>query len=87
VSQDQIAKLPLYDVHIVAKNTIYSVEALESAIRTVHRAIDCHAVVMKESAARESTRQSLLYCIELLYSTRQRTLSVENRMKNVVNLV
>lgn len=82
-------KIPLMRPHIVAKNALYNLEALNSALRALGKAIAYHRTVQKEMAPPrwQATGESLEYTEELFLSTRHRMLSVDSRMKNVISLV
>jgi len=89
-------QLPLLKAHIVAKNGIYSLEALDSALRCVGKVVDYYKGIQSRSGSGSSPggnkeddeiHKSLAYTAELFQSTRYRIISVENRMKNVINLV
>ena len=80
--------LPLRESHVIAKNALYSLEALDSVLRCLGRAIDCHHRGARSSSPqRRAIQGSLDYTAELFHSTRHRILSVDSRMKNVINLV
>ena len=90
------AQLPLLKAHIVAKNGIYSLEALDSALKCVGKVVDYYKGIQSTSGSGSSPcgnrdddeiRKSLAYTTELFQSTRYRIISVDNRMKNVINLV
>jgi hypothetical protein len=37
-----LAALPLLEAHVAAKNPIYNLEALDSAMRSLSKVIECH---------------------------------------------
>ncbi|KAH6854674.1 hypothetical protein B0I37DRAFT_36799 [Chaetomium sp. MPI-CAGE-AT-0009] len=85
--EEQAKPLPLFKAHVVAKNAIYNLEALDSTLRCLEKSIECHSNIEKRSPYWLGTHESLLYTAELFKSTRYRILSVDTRMKNVINLV
>ena len=87
LTEEPSSPLPLFEAHVVAKNGIYSLEALDSALKCIGNAIDRHNNVQPRSPDWDKVHESLVYTAELFHSTRYRITSVDNRMKNVINLV
>ncbi|KIX00001.1 uncharacterized protein Z518_10928 [Rhinocladiella mackenziei CBS 650.93] len=74
-------------IHRFAKDTIFLIEGLEAALRSLERAIQCHADTGKKNPVIwQATHEALLHHREMFHSTRLRTLSVEHRLKNLINL-
>jgi len=86
-TEEPFTPLPLFKAHVVAKNGIYSLEALDSALKCIDKAVDYHNDVQPRSPDWDDVHKSLLYTTDLFHSTRYRINSVNDRMKNVINLV
>jgi len=78
----------LYDAHVAAKNALYSLEGLDSALEALDRVIASHEELYGPGEdSWKSTQRDLLYSRDLFRSTRQRMRSVQSRLNNVINLV
>ena len=82
--------LDLHRIHTSAKDAIFMLEALDTAIRSVDMALSAH-MALPGSQAREgmweNTHRLLRHRSELFHSTRLRTLSSQERIRNTVDLV
>jgi hypothetical protein len=78
----------LNELHGIAKNLIFMLESLDAALRALDAAIASHCETRHAcSEMWRATHSSLLYRRELFHATRLRILSVDNRVKNIINLV
>jgi hypothetical protein len=75
-------------IHNLAKDAIHMVEGLDAVLRSVECALRCHSEKEKDdSVVWTATHNALQYRKEMFHSTRLRMVSVEQRLKNVINLV
>lgn len=75
-------------IHNLAKDAIHMVEGLDAVLRSVECALRCHSEIEKDdSVVWTATHNALQYRKEMFHSTRLRMVSVEQRLKNVINLV
>lgn len=76
------------NIHNLAKDAIHMVEGLDAALRSVECALHYHGEVEKHDALIwTATHNALQYRKEMFHSTRLRMVSVEQRLKNVINMV
>ncbi|KAK3381195.1 hypothetical protein B0H63DRAFT_450561 [Podospora didyma] len=88
-----VKHLGLHRIHTSAKNTIFMVEALDSAIRSVDLALADHKGLLPQGTGGpgnvnlwENTTRRLRHTSDLFHSTRLRTTSCQERIKNTVDL-
>jgi hypothetical protein len=75
-------------IHNLAKDAIHMVEGLDAVLRSVECALSYHREIEKhDSVIWTATHNALQYRKEMFHSTRLRMVSVEQRLKNVVNMV
>jgi hypothetical protein len=75
-------------IHNLAKDAIHMMESLDAVLRSVECALHCHREQEKhDSVIWTATHNALQYRKEMFHSTRLRIASVEQRLKNVINLV
>jgi hypothetical protein len=80
--------LDLAHVHTIAKNAVYMIEGLDAAIRLVESAMFSHDACLRlDNALWQKTHRLLHYRRELLHSSRLRTVSSWERIKNTIDLV
>ncbi|PVH70360.1 hypothetical protein DL98DRAFT_661200 [Cadophora sp. DSE1049] len=74
-------------IHNLAKDAIHMVESLDAVLRSVECALRCHSEKEKDDFVIWTATHNALQCRkEMFHSTRLRMVSVEQRLKNVINL-
>ncbi|KAH8881790.1 hypothetical protein GQ53DRAFT_667085, partial [Thozetella sp. PMI_491] len=87
VTQTRIKDLDLGRIHTNAKNAIFMIEGLDAAIRLVSMALLEHeSLPERDSVVWRNTHRSLRHQSELFHSSRLRTLSSRDRIKNTTDL-
>jgi len=75
-------------LHTVAKNAIFMIEGLNAVLRTLDSATASHADATHNTSRHwKNIHRSLRYRAELFQSTMLRTVSSQERIKNVIDLV
>ncbi|KAK3986193.1 hypothetical protein QBC44DRAFT_248725 [Cladorrhinum sp. PSN332] len=89
-SKTTSSELNLHRLHTSAKNAIFMVESLDAVIRSVDLALLGHDVLARVPGCKdnvwENTNRRLQHTGELFHSTKLRTVSVQARIKNTVDL-
>lgn len=74
--------------HALAKDAIYLVEGLDAVLRSLECTIRAHDEMDKHDFALwQATKDALNHRREMFHSTRLRLASIDQRLKNVINLV
>jgi hypothetical protein len=75
-------------IHALAKDAIHLVEGLDAVLRSLECAIRAHAEMDKRDVAIwQATQDALHHRREMFHSTKLRLSSIDQRLKNVINLV
>jgi len=75
-------------IHALAKDAIHLVEGLDAVLRSLECAIRAHAEMDKRDVAMwQATQDALHHRKEMFHSTKLRLSSIDQRLKNVINLV
>lgn len=75
-------------IHAVSKDAIHLLEGVDATLRSLECTIQAHSETPATNAfAWGSARDNLRLRRELFHSTRLRLLSIDHRLKNVINLV
>ncbi len=84
-----IAEIDLHRIHTSAKNAVFMIESLDSAIRLVDAALSDHEEWCGDKGSRAwlNIHRRLRHRGELFQSSRLRTVSSQARIKNTVDLV
>lgn len=84
----QLLNIDYHGIHNLAKDAIHLVEGLDAALRSLECALRCHSEIEKhDPVIWNATHDALHHRREMFHSTRLRMLSVEQRLKNVINMV
>ncbi|KAM5471201.1 hypothetical protein MauCBS54593_003541 [Microsporum audouinii] len=77
----------LHHAHTVAKNAIFMLEGLDATLRSLDAAIIYHQEISDiYPTIWRATHNTLLHRRELFQATKLRTISVEKRLTNIINL-
>ena len=91
IDGSELLTIDYNSIHNLAKDAIHMVEGLGAVIRSLECALRYHSEMEKlqkdDPAIWEATHRSLHYRREMFHSTRLRMLSVDQRLKNVINMV
>lgn len=75
-------------IHRLAKEGLHLIEGVDGALRSLDRAIETHADIGRTNVTiHRATQDALYHRREMFHSTRLRLLSVDQRLKNVINFV
>lgn len=75
-------------IHAVSKDAIHLLEGVDATIRSLECTIQAHSETQAtDTFAWSGARDNLRLRRELFHSTRLRLLSIDQRLKNVINLV
>jgi hypothetical protein len=75
-------------IHSLAKDTIHQEEGLDAALRSLECALRHHGEIYEHDTEMwKFTQDALYHRREMFYSTRLRMVSVEQRLKNIINMV
>lgn len=81
------------NVHLLAKDAIHLVEGVDAALRSLNCVLDAHSDLKGSKTGEDfdeiwkRTSEALKHRVEMLQSTRLRLASVDQRLKNIINLV
>jgi hypothetical protein len=84
----KLFEIDYHGIHNLAKDAIHLVEGLDAVLRSLECTLSCHSKIEKHDfVIWNATHDALHYRREMFHSTRLRMLSVEQRLKNVINMV
>lgn len=89
-AESVVTDLDLHRIHTSAKNAIFTIEALDAAIRLVDSTLSNHELFGQSRRGDrlwENTHRLLHHRRELFHSTKLRTVSCQARIKNTIDLV
>ncbi|KAF4637688.1 hypothetical protein G7Y89_g403 [Cudoniella acicularis] len=90
VNSSDLLAIDYNSIHNLAKDAIHMVEGLDAVLRSLECALRYHSDIEDlrkgDLAIWEAIHGSLHYRKEMFHSTRLRMLSVEQRLKNVINM-
>jgi hypothetical protein len=91
IDGSELLAIDYNSIHNLAKDAIHMVEGLDSVLRSLECALRYHNEMEKlrkdDTAIFEAIHRSLHYRREMFHSTRLRMLSVDQRLKNIINMV
>ncbi|EAQ84503.1 hypothetical protein CHGG_08517 [Chaetomium globosum CBS 148.51] len=88
-AESVVTDLDLHRIHTSAKNAIFTIEALDAAIRLVDSTLSNHELFGQSQRGDrlwENTHRLLHHRRELFHSTKLRTVSCQARIKNTIDL-
>lgn len=90
IDSAELLAIDYNSIHNLAKDAIHMVEGLDASLRSLECALRYHSEMEKlqrdDPAIWEATHRSLHYRREMFHSTRLRMLSVDQRLKNIINM-
>jgi len=88
IDSSKLLAIDYNGIHNLAKDAIHLVEGLDAVLRSLECVLRYHGEIEKhDSVIWKATHDALHYRREMFHSTRLRMLSVEQRLKNVINMV
>jgi hypothetical protein len=91
IDSAELLAIDYNSIHNLAKDAIHMVEGLDASLRSLECALRYHSEMEKlqkdDPAIWEAIHRSLHYRREMFHSTRLRMLSVDQRLKNIINMV
>lgn len=86
IDTSELLAIDYNSIHHLSKDSIHLVEGLDAVLRSLECALRCHNEMEHNSDVWKVTQDALHYRREMFHSTRLRMISVEQRLKNVINL-
>ncbi|KAF8851593.1 hypothetical protein BDZ45DRAFT_695785 [Acephala macrosclerotiorum] len=90
IDSSELLAIDYNSIHDLAKDAIHMVEGLDAVLRSLECALHYHSEIEKlqedDPAIWEAIHRCLHYRKEMFHSTRLRMLSVDQRLKNVINM-
>jgi hypothetical protein len=84
----QLLNIDYHGIHNLAKDAVHLVEGLDAVLRSLECALRYHSEIEKhDPIIWNATHDALHHRREMFHSTRLQMLSVEQRLKNVINMV
>jgi hypothetical protein len=91
IDSAELLAIDYNSIHYLAKDAIHMVEGLDAILRSLECVLRYHSEMEElqkdDPAIWEAIHRSLHYRREMFHSTRLRMLSVDQRLKNVINMV